>query len=340
MPRFSELQKNKTLNHPRLPQDATVPPGTAVANDFTFVVTADTQFGMTKSNASWEEEIEYSRDAVEQINALEPRPLFCCICGDMVHMVAEIYTKKTKWSAPMTREACDEIQDRQNKDFQQVWSELHKDIPLVCVCGNHDVGDRPTPTSIARFRRVYGDDHLAFWAQRAYNIILNTALFSDPSGAPELFQEQFDWMVERLQYAKSQQASHIFVFGHHPWFLYDEDEDKDTLFSRIPLEEFGVEGFVEDSYFIIPLDTRKKVLALFEEYGVTACFAGHFHQNMVSHTKSGMPMITTSSLSVILKSTGIPDTFEEPKTRGMRIVTTAKDGSFQHKFVPLCSWAS
>ena len=336
MPRFAELQKNKTLNHPRLPQDETVPPTPTAAEDFTFVVTADTQFGMTNNNVSWEEEIQYSRAAVRQINALEPRPLFCCVCGDLVHMVAEIYTKKKGMSAPMTRQACDEIQDRQNKDFKEVWSEIHDDIPLVCVCGNHDVGNRPTPISITRFRQVYGDDHLAFWAQRAYNIVLNTSLFSDPSGAPEFFQEQFDWMTERLQYAKSQQASHIFVFGHHPWFLYNEGEDEDTLPGRSPLEDLGMEGSIEDYYFVVPLDIRKKVLALFEEYGVTACFAGHFHQNMVSHTKSGMSMITTSSLSVILKSTGIPETFKEPKTRGMRIVTAAKDGSFEHKFVSLC----
>lgn len=335
MTRFAELQKNQTLNHPTLPQpnhrDAPpIPSSSTAVSEFTFVVTADTQFGMIHDNDSWQEEMKYSRQAVARINALEPRPLFCCVCGDLVHMTAETFTKPYKGKPALSRQVCDKIQD-----FQAVWSQIHDDIPLVCVCGNHDVGDRPTPTSIARFRRVYGDDHLAFWAQRAYNIVLNTSLFNDPSGASDLYEAQWEWLKERLQYAQRHRASHVFVFGHHPWFLYDEDEDNATLTGGSPLEQFGLPGSIEDSYFIIPLERRKRVLALFEEYGVTACFAGHFHQNMVSRTKSGMFMITTSALSVVLESTGIPDDFDEPKSRGMRVVTAAGDGSFQHYFVSL-----
>lgn len=243
-------------------------------------------------------------------------------------MSAELYPTRP-------RAECDALQDRQNVDFQQIWSQLDDDIALVCLCGNHDVGNVPTPTSIARFEQAFGDDHLAFWSRKAYNIVLNTSLFSDPTMAPKLFEEQFAWLQERLQYAKNEDASHIFVFGHHPWFLYDETEDKDTLKGSSSLQEFGVDGSIDDAYFVMPLEIRQKVLALFEEYGVNAAFAGHFHQNMVSKTSFGMSMIVTSALSVLLQSTGIPEDFDEPKTRGMRIVDVKKDGSFEHQFVSL-----
>jgi hypothetical protein len=48
-----------------------------------------------------------------------------------------------------------------------------------------------------------------------------------------------------------------------------------------------------------------------------------------------MAMITTSSLSIVLKSTGVPHDFDEPNTRGMRIVRVGQDGSFGHRFVSL-----
>lgn len=327
---FARAQQNQTLLHPTLPQEESA--ASLPSADYTFVVCADTQFGMTKNNKDWEAEKSYSRQVIQQINALEERPLFCCVCGDLVHMTADIYAKER------TEAECHRIQDAQNADFQQIWAALHEDIALVCVCGNHDVGNRPTAQSVDRFRQAFGNDYLAFWVRGTYNIVVNTSLFNDPTGAPDLFAEQFQWLRERLQYARAQKALHIFVFGHHPWFLYqqDEDPDKGDLPGASPFpKECPIEGSMPDSYFVIPLEMRRKVLALFEEYGVRAAFAGHFHQNVVSESKFGMAMITTSSLSIVLKSTGVPHDFDEPNTRGMRIVRVGQDGSFGHRFVSL-----
>ena len=149
MTRFAALQQNRTLVHPQLPQDD--PPLAAHnsnnsakdkkssdtnaedASSFTFVVAADPQFGMMQNNANWDAEMQSSRAAVQQINAL--KPLFCCMCGDLVHMTAEI----AHGNEGRSREVCDAIQDEQNKDFQTIWSGIDKDIPLVCLCGNHDM---------------------------------------------------------------------------------------------------------------------------------------------------------------------------------------------------------
>jgi len=46
--------------------------------------------------------------------------------------------------------------------FKRVFGALR--APLVCLCGYHDVGERPTPASLARWRRNFGRDHFAFTA--------------------------------------------------------------------------------------------------------------------------------------------------------------------------------
>ena len=329
-PRYIASQKSRTLIHPTLDKHSKAPD--ADDKDVTFVVCADTQIGMTSLNKEWKTELEYSQQAIQAINVLEPRPLFCCVCGDLVDMVASYY------AAQLGEEECNRVQDLQNQDWKQTWDDLHPDIALVCVCGNHDVGNRPTKATIDRFVGAFGDDYLAFWAKRTYNIVLNTALFWDPTGAQNLYQEQLTWLEDRLVYASKEKPSHIFVFGHHPWFLYNENETAEDLngISPRPTEWEGDGNGFDDSYFHVPVQYRKRVMELFNEHNVTACFSGHFHQNLVSKSTFGMDMIVTSSLSLVFHSSTIPSEFDEPKdVRGMRIVRAAGNGSFEHKFVPL-----
>ncbi len=185
---------------------------------------------------------------------------------------------------------------------------LDPSIALVCLCGNHDIGNRPTPRSISRFRSAFGDEYLAFWSNGSYNIVLNNVVYQDPTGAERIFKTQHRWLENRLQYARDHQATNIFVFSHHPWFLYDEFEDPEELtgYSLFPVEWrlLNYEGSFPDSYFSMPKKYRIMALNLFRQYGVKACFSGHFHQNLVSKTSWGMDMIITSSLSVVFDSTG------------------------------------
>ena len=58
-----------------------------------------------------------------------------------------------------------------------------QDIPLVCLCGNHDVGNRPNAVTIEEYKREFGDDYLAFWAGGCRCIVVNTSLYNDPSDA-------------------------------------------------------------------------------------------------------------------------------------------------------------
>ena len=139
-------------------------------------------------------------------------------------------------------------------------------------------------------------------------------------------------------YAKANDATHIFVYGHYPWFLKHENETDDEIktFSNAP-DGWGPSGTrFPDGYFTIPKEERQLAMILFRRYGVTACFSGHFHQNVIAQTSWGMPMIVTGPLSMPLQSE-MSDELSggEPNGCGMRIVDVGDSGHFDHTFVPL-----
>lgn len=304
--------------------------------EHSFIVCADTQFGMRDLNESWEFELEISRRTVAKINKMRPLPAFVSVCGDLVDMEASFYKDKPK--SPFSMDMCHEIQDKQNKDFQAAWGKLDDRVALVCLCGNHDVGNRPTKSSIKRFNHAFGDDYLSFWCNGTFNIVVNTNTFSNPDGAPELLDEQLEWIERELKQARECGAEQIFAFGHHPWFLYNEDEVKDDLTGISPFpKEWGPPpspdaGF-PDHYFHIKRENRRLALNLFREYGVTASFCGHFHQNLCSKTKWGMQHIVTAPLSIYFESTGKPSQ-EEDNGVGFRLIRV-REGHFEHEFVKL-----
>ncbi|GAX19101.1 hypothetical protein FisN_3Lh040 [Fistulifera solaris] len=358
--RFRNTQQGRTFRHASLPQES----HSAPFEPFTFVVTADTQFGMIDQNkkdnvSDSYAEVEYSRKAIAVINEMNPRPLFCCICGDLVDMTAEIYTNTPKnkqqskaskdgtSSTPRlwTKEECDAEQDEQFRVFQETWNELNQDIPLVCLCGNHDVGNRPNAASIDRFQKQFGDDYFAFWVRGSYNIVINSSLISQPDNAMDLYEKQLQWIKERLVYANEVNAAIIFVFSHHPLFLYDQDEDETTLPGTLTIQwppayvhRQNPQVKIPESYFPVPRTRRKRLLELFAKYNVAACFAGHFHQNLVRTTSFGMDMITTGPLSLVLPSDNNP--FDEPFAVGFRLVHVKQENEtgkcvFEHTFIPL-----
>ena len=63
---------------------------------------------------------------LQDINKLRPKPKFFIICGDLVDaMPTEV-----------------ELRKNQVYDLKMVLRELDPEIKLVCICGNHDVGDK------------------------------------------------------------------------------------------------------------------------------------------------------------------------------------------------------
>ena len=188
---------------------------------------------------------------------MRPRPRFLIVCGDMLDAFPD------KWPR---------IREEQERDFMEVYSELDEEIPLVCVCGNHDVGNTPSRETVASYRSSFGDDFFSFWVGiRLYApapyiesvnemvssffqiggvcfVVINSQYYEDPSLVPEIEKEQEAWLDRTLLRAKEKGAKHTMVFQHIPWFVKDPDEAK--------------------FYFNVELDLRKRMLKKFYDAGV------------------------------------------------------------------------
>lgn len=216
------------------------------APPFFFIQVSDPQLGFYPD--SLQKEIALYEKAVEEINRLKPD--FVVITGDLVHV---------------------ERDEEQLYEFQRITADIDKKIPVYLTPGNHDVTNRPTQDDIDFYNSRYGYDRFSFKHKKSRFIGLNSNIIK--ANTPHLEEEQFQWLKKEL--AKTRQDEHVFIFGHHPFFItkYDEPE----------------------GYFNIGPETRNKYLELFREYNVTAVFAGHYHRN--GYGKFGdMEMVTTSAI--------------------------------------------
>ena len=189
-------------------------------------------------------------------------------------------------------------------DFLKVYSRLDPSIPLICVCGNHDVGNRPTKETIASYRSSFGDDYFSFWHGGVHFLVLNSQFYEDASLVPDLARAHDLWLDEQLAESKRLGATHLVLFHHIPWFLKDADEEK--------------------CYFNVEPELRKRMLDKFLAAGVKKVFTGHYHRNAGGWYKDALEVVVTTAVGCQIG----------PDTHGMRVVKVAKDG-ITHEFVPL-----
>ncbi|XP_071040302.1 serine/threonine-protein phosphatase CPPED1-like isoform X3 [Parasteatoda tepidariorum] len=258
---------------------------------FCFIQGADTQLGMIENfrkqpGWGWEEDLQLTKSAIAAVNALIPRPRFFIVCGDMVH-----HTQG------------EEHRHEQEQDFIQLFKELSPDIPLVCVCGNHDVGNTPTPQTIAGFRQTFGDDYFTFVCGGVMFIVLNSQYFYDPSLVLGLAEEHNSWLDKQLEEAKTGKYKHVVIFQHIPWFL-DTPEEKKCHYNLHP-------------------ELRRKWLPKFLESNVKAIFCGHFHGNAGGFYEE-LEIVVTSAIGVQMRK----------DKSGFRIVVVDED-SIKHKYYAL-----
>jgi hypothetical protein len=291
---WQAVLSNRSVVHASLPQSEENTES-ANAEPFTFVIGADTQLGIANQSRTWDVEMIYSERAVQYINALSPKPAFVSMCGDLIDMEPTMYVGRNG-----SMEDCLATQDQQFSDFKRIWSALDPSIPLLCVCGNHEVGNRPSPEAIQNFKSKFGDDFFSFWCKGCLCICLNTNLYNDETLSKELLAEQHAWLVEQFKTHCSGESRppprRVFLFGHHPWFLFSETETLESLQGKNACPGGTADDYIPDSYFPIGLTNRTPVLELCRQYKVDACFAGHYHQNLVNSTSWGMPMVTTAGI--------------------------------------------
>ncbi|KAM6424437.1 serine/threonine-protein phosphatase CPPED1 [Liasis olivaceus] len=234
---------------------------------FYFIQGADPQFGLMKAYAigdcdsggdEWEAELQLTRQAVEAINRLNPKPKFFVLCGDLIHGMPG-----TEW-----REA-------QIRDLKNVLKGLRSNIPLVFVSGNHDLGNTPTLETISDYCQQWGDDYFSFWLGGVFFLVLNSQLYFDASQCPELKEAQDAWLEQQLAVAEKKKCRHAVVFQHIPLFISKPDEDH--------------------NYFNLEKVVRYELLEKFRQAGVKAVFSGHCHKN-AGGTYKDLDMVVSSAI--------------------------------------------
>ena len=208
--------------------------GIAPSADLTFVQMSDPQFGMFAENRNFAQETINFELAIADANRL--KPAFVVVCGDLVNQAGDA---------------------AQIAEYQRIAAKLDRAIPLHNVAGNHDVGNEPTPESLAAYRKKFGPDYYVFRYGDFLGIVLNSSLIQHSKGAPAEAEKQAKWLEAELK--KIKPSTRVAIFQHIPWFLKEPDEP--------------------DDYFNIPLGPRTRYLQLFEQFKVEYCFAGHYHRN-------------------------------------------------------------
>lgn len=204
-----------------------------------FAVLSDPQFGMYAKDRNFAQETANFEFAIANLNRLHPR--FVVICGDLVNKHGD------------TAEIA---------EYKRILRTLDPSIPVYSVAGNHDVGNVPTPETLATFRTAIGRDYYTFTAGNIFGIVLDSNLIRSPEGAPEAATQQEKWLEKTLAGAKSNPNRQIVVFQHIPYFVKSPDE---------PVV-----------YNNITEPARQTYLHMLQQAGVRYVFSGHLHKPSIA----------------------------------------------------------
>jgi 3',5'-cyclic AMP phosphodiesterase CpdA len=171
---------------------------------FTFVQLCDTQLGFNEK--SYEQDLINFKQAVEQINALNPD--FVVICGDLVNNPG----------------------DSSYSDFLGIKKELK--MPCYSAPGNHDVGNMPNEITLSYYRKTIGQDYYDFDHKGYSFIVTNSQLWKSDIGTES--EKQNNWFKETLQNQRLKSYP-VFVIGHYP--LYTKSPQEEEHYFNFPAEK-------------------------------------------------------------------------------------------------------
>lgn len=198
---------------------------------------------------------------------------------------------------------CGDLVNKFNDQSVATFKTIKDALTMACYCaaGNHDVGNKPTAASLKRYREAIGKDYYSFEHKGYTFVVTNTQLWKAP--VKEESEKHDAWVIQILKEAKKKHSP-AFVVGHYP------------LYTKSPEEE--------DSYYNLPLNKRKELLALYKQYGVIAVLAGHTHRTIINNYQ-GIQLVNGEATS---------KNFDK-RPLGFRLWTVASPTSVKHKFVPL-----
>ena len=242
----------------------------------------DPQFGMGLPRAGkamteegYQHDLARCLSAIEIINGLDPD--LVCITGDMTHSA---------------------------KDVAKDWPRLLKmyKSPVVVAPGNHDVGNRLTAESVARFKAVFGRDYTAVTV-RGWRIIAANSIYWWPNKEPALREAHDKWFAEELAGAKARGEKTI-VATHVPPFVHKPDEP--------------------DSHDNQPLEGRLARLDACIAAGAKFYLAGHTHRYCEKKYRD-LPILNAETTCCN----------GDKRPFGFRLLRIHPDGSYDYDFVPV-----
>ncbi|CAB1353172.1 unnamed protein product [Coregonus sp. 'balchen'] len=95
----------------------------------------------------------------------------------------------------------------QERDLKVCLSGTDPSIPLVFVSGNHDLGNAPTPETVAHPGDCSPPRRLSATPGKTTTLVLNFQLLCDASACPDLRDAQEAWLEGQLQRASQGQTA-------------------------------------------------------------------------------------------------------------------------------------
>lgn len=179
--------------------------------DFYFLQLSAPQFGAAAAQnsggdaSSVEAEETQLRPLLAAVNKLRPR--FLVMLGD--------------FTASCPSDGA--LFDTHVEALRKCMARVSETIPVVFCPGSRDVGEVPTPASLAAYRSRFGADYFGFWYGGVRGIVINSSLLIHPEGAPDEAARQEVWLTEEIEQSKLCSNAMV-LFTYHPWFLTDIDE--------------------------------------------------------------------------------------------------------------------
>ncbi|HXK05404.1 MAG TPA: metallophosphoesterase [Verrucomicrobiae bacterium] len=242
-----------------------------------FIQMSDPQFGMFAKDQEFTHETANFEFAIATANRL--KPAFVVVTGDLINKGGDA---------------------AQAAEYHRIAAKLDPKIQLFSLPGNHDVGNEPTPESLAWYRELFGPDYYTFRIGDIVGFVLNSNLEKGATQVPQEAAKMEAWFRAELAKAKQEGGKRLIVFQHIPFFIKEAEEP--------------------DQYFNIPIETRRRYVKLLHEYGVREVFAGHYHNCAEGHD-GDLDMVTTGPVGMPL----------EGAKSGVRVVTLT-GGKLTHKY--------
>jgi len=283
--------------------------------NYEFICMGDAQIGM----GDQKREEEFSKLAVEFINKRKDRVKFVVVCGDHTHNLEDMWSKGDLEGGKKKR-----IQEL--AAFKDIYSKLDETIPLVCVCGNHDVGNKPTEKTTQLYKDEFGDDYLSFWCGGVKFMVLNSQIVQGLSPSDELSIAHEKWADEEFERKHENEPVHSIVMCHIPPFCWDPEE-KNTNFNW-------------------PKQKREMWLEKMLKANVKKVYCAHYHRRAGGKYKE-LEVVVSGALGTHIRTKEVPRNLQNSgldginfkisyegfggveaneETSGLQVVTVRKEG--------------